>query len=332
MPDAAFLDDLAIYGPRSSLRERPSFAAAQAYCERLARRHYENFTVVSWLLPAELRPHFASIYSYCRWSDDLADETAGGEASVALLDWWETELEACYAGQTTHPVYVALLPTIREFQIPIEPFRNLLVAFRQDQNRKRYETFNELLDYCRNSANPVGRLVLYLGRCHDEERGHLADSVCTGLQLANFWQDVARDYAMGRVYLPQASCHRVGYTEEMFARHEFNPPFRQLLSDEVNRAESFLRAGQPLVALAPRQLQFDVQLFIDGGLAILKAIRKVDYNVWRTRPVVGKAAKLGLAMRAWWRSRGLTKSHRSKPSSLGIESTSHNFSQAEQTP
>jgi squalene synthase HpnC len=331
MPDAVFLDELATYGPSSPLRSRPSLAAAQAYCQQLARRHYENFTVVSWLLPAELRQHFASIYSYCRWSDDLADETAGGAASIALLDWWESQLEACYAGEATHPVFVALEPTIREFQIPIDPFRNLLIAFRQDQNRKRYETFNDLLGYCENSANPVGRLILYLGRCHDEEHGRLSDLVCTGLQLANFWQDVARDYAIGRVYLPLESCRNAGYTEEMFARREFNPQFRNLLAGEAERADQMLRAGQPLVAMMPRQLQFDVQLFIDGGLAILEATRKVDYNVWRTRPTVGKFAKVKLAAKAWWRSRGARSSFGQSETATS-HTTSGSLSKAESLP
>jgi squalene synthase HpnC len=181
----------------------------------------------------------------------------------------------------------------------------LLVAFRQDQTCTRYETFDQLLGYCRNSANPVGRLVLYLGRCHDEPRGLLADSICTGLQLANFWQDVARDYQRGRIYLPQDACRAARYDEAMFARREFNPQFRQLLSGEVARAESFFDAGQPLVALVPPALRIDVQLFLDGGRSILSAIRKIDYNVWRTRPTVSKWKKLTLLWHACqpWRTK-----------------------------
>ena len=299
---ASFIDDLAVYGPETT-GAPVSLAAAREYCRRLARSHYENFTVASWLLPAELRQPFADIYAYCRWSDDLADETAGGEQSLALLDWWQSQLEDCFRGMAAHPVFVALRPTIAEYQIPIEPFRNLLIAFRQDQLTTRYETFDELLAYCRNSANPVGRLVLCLGRCHDDERGELADHVCTGLQLANFWQDVARDYDKGRIYLPQDSCRRHGYDEAMFARREYNTHFRELLSSEVERAEAFLRGGLPLVELVPRPLRIDVQLFIDGGLAILDTIRRIDYNVWHTRPTVGKIEKLRLLLRAWWQTR-----------------------------
>jgi len=304
VPATSFTAELELYGPGSKPRDRFSPAAARQYCEILARTHYENFTVASWLLPAKLRPHFCNVYAYCRWSDDLADETAGGDASLQLLDWWESQLDLCYRGTATHPVFVALQSTIDEFEIPSDPFRDLLVAFRQDQYRNRYETFNDLLDYCRNSANPVGRLVLYLGRCHDEVRGQLSDSVCTALQLANFWQDVTRDYERGRIYLPLESCRRAGYTEAMFERHEFNPQFRQLLADEVDRAESFFRAGEPLVEQVPRELRVDVRLFIDGGLAILKAIRRIDFNVWRTRPTVGRWKKLRLLARAWlWGAR-----------------------------
>jgi squalene synthase HpnC len=299
MAATTFLDELAIYGP-SADRERPSLAEAQAYCRRLAESHYENFTVASWLLPAELRPHFCHVYAYCRWSDDLADETAGGNESLALLDWWQSQLEDCYRGVTAHPVFVALEETIREFEIPIEPFRDLLTAFRQDQIKTRYETFDELLGYCRNSANPVGRLVLHLGRCHDETRGQLSDSICTGLQLANFWQDAARDYDRSRIYLPMEDCRRFGYDEAMFARREFNPQFRELLKSEVDRAEAYLRAGQPLVDKMSPKLRVDVQLFIAGGLAILKAIRRNDYDVWQKRPTVSKTTKLGLLLRAWW--------------------------------
>jgi squalene synthase HpnC len=297
MSQPSFPDELALYGPGPAAQSCPSLAAAQAYCRRLARRHYENFTVASWLLPAELRQHFCNVYAYCRWSDDLADETAGGQQSLELLEWWQSQLDDCYRGVATHPVFVALAETIRQFEIPIEPFANLLIAFRQDQTCTRYETFDELLGYCHNSANPVGRLVLHLGRCHDELRGRLADSVCTGLQLANFWQDIARDYKIGRIYLPQESCRRAGYDETMFARGEFNPQFRELLSGEVARAESLFDAGQPLVAQVSPALRIDVQLFIDGGRAILQAIRQLDYNVWRARPVVGKWKKFQLLIR-----------------------------------
>ncbi len=275
----------------------------QGYCRHLARRHYENFTVASALLPRELRQHFHNIYAYCRWADDLADETAGGEESLRLLDWWQTQHEDCYGGRTRHPVFVALAETISRFDIPPEPFADLLTAFRQDQRTTRYETFDELLQYCRYSANPVGHLILYLGRSYDAERAKLSDSICTGLQLANFWQDVARDFDRGRIYLPQADCRRFGYDGETFARRQTNESFRALLAHEVDEATVWLVNGLPLLDVLPKELRLDVALFAHGGLAILDRIRRLDYDVWRRRPTVGRFAKLRLLVRCWWQLR-----------------------------
>ena len=315
MLQTSFAAELARFGPRSPgalapAAAAPSPAEARAYCRRLARTHYENFSVASLLLPRALRQHFYNLYAYCRWSDDLADETSDPAQSLALLDWWEGQLQACYRGSAEHPVFVALAETIREFAIPIEPLADLLVAFRQDQRVVRYPTFAELLGYCRYSANPVGRLILYLGRACDAHSAELSDSICTGLQLANFWQDVARDWDRGRIYLPQDALDAAGYTPEMFGRREFNPAFRGLLAAEVDRAESYLRAGEPLIARVPPSLRVDVSLFVAGGLAILEAIRRIDYNVWLRRPVVSRRQKFGLLAHCWWspaaiRGRGL---------------------------
>ena len=301
MADKSFAAELELYGPRARRPNRLSEADAWRYCRRLARRHYENFTVGSWLLPRRLRPHFSSIYAYCRWADDLADECGDARQSLALLDWWEDQLRACYAGEAVHPVFIALGQTIRQFDVPCEPFLDLLVAFRQDQRVTRYETSEALLEYCRWSANPVGRLVLCLARCDDPQRARLSDAVCTGLQLANFWQDVAGDWDRGRVYLPQEHCRRFGYDASMFARRECNEAFRRLLAAEVSEAEAWLRRGLPLVGMVPRWLQFDLALFIHGGLAILAAIRREDYDVWTRRPALSKRDKLRLAARCWWR-------------------------------
>ncbi len=300
MDSSQFAAHLAQFGPHAKHPETFSRERAEAYCRDLAARHYENFTVASWLLPRHLRQPFANVYAYCRWSDDLADETSGGEESLALLSWWEEQLHACYQGNVRHPVLVALAETVRQFQIPPEPFADLLVAFRQDQHQRRYSCHEEVLNYCRYSANPVGRLVLYLGRCHDDHRGRLADSVCTGLQLANFCQDVAGDYRRGRVYLPQDVCRQYGYTEEMFAQSLANEAFGQLISHEVERAEGYLRAGFALVPLVPRELQVDVELFVRGGLAILERIRRVGYDVWNQRPEVPKTQQVVLLLRCWW--------------------------------
>jgi squalene synthase HpnC len=296
-----FAADLELYGPEAAQFKRLSPRQSRRYCRRLAKRHYENFTVASRLLPRRLRQHFCNVYAYCRWADDLADETGDPARGLALLGWWERQLRECYAGKAVHPVFVALAPTIRQFEIPVEPFVDLLVAFRQDQQVTRYETFDQLLEYCRWSANPVGRLVLFLGRCYTPQRARLANSICTGLQLANFWQDVARDWDRGRVYLPQVDCRRFGYSEADFARRECNPAFRRLLAAHVQEAEGWLRRGLPLVGLMPPELQLGVGLFAHGGLAILEAIRRQDYDVWTRRPVLSKTRKLRILARCWWR-------------------------------
>src|SRR6267154_4492321 len=191
----------------------PSLQDAQAYCERLARTHYENFSVATWFLPKRLRQHFFNVYSYCRISDDLGDETGDRDASLQLLNEWETELNACYEGSPRHPVFVALAGTVQQFQIPKQTFADLLTAFRQDQKVTRYQTFDDLLGYCRNSANPVGHLVLYLCGYNDAERQKLSDFTCTALQLANFWQDVTIDYWKGRIYLPLEDLKRFEVSE-----------------------------------------------------------------------------------------------------------------------
>ena len=297
----SFSRDLELYGPQAKLIKLPSPRKSRRYCRRLARRHYENFTVASRLLPWRLRQHFCNVYAYCRWADDLADEAGDPRRGLALLDWWESHLHACYRGKTVHPVFIALAATIRKFDIPVDPFVDLLVAFRQDQHVRRYQDFGQLLNYCRYSANPVGRLVLYLGRCYTPDRERLSDLICTGLQLANFWQDVARDWEQGRLYLPLADCRRFGYDEAMLAQREANEPFRRLLAAEVDQAEGYLRRGLPLATLMPAGLQLDVALFARGGLAILDAIRRQDYDVWTRRPTVSRKEKLFLLASCWWR-------------------------------
>ena len=295
-----FSNDLQLYGPEATLPKPLSARNGRKYCRRLARRHYENFTVASLLLPWGLRQHFYNIYAYCRWADDLADEVHDPVRSRALLDWWEKLLRECYDGKASHPVFLALADTIARFKIPQDPFIDLLVAFRQDQSQRRYEDLGKLLQYCRYSANPVGRLVLYLGKCHTPDRTALSDSICTGLQLANFWQDVARDWENGRVYIPQADCRRFAYDEAMFERRECNDAFRRLMKAEVDLAESHLRQGLPLVRLMPDALKLDVYLFIQGGLTILRAIRRQNYDVWSSRPAISKGEKLRILAVCWW--------------------------------
>ena len=227
--------------------QRPTLDQARAYCRRLATTHYENFHVASWFLPARLRPHFHSIYAYCRIADDLGDEVGNREQSLALLDMWGRELDACYRGEARHPVFVALAETIRACDIPQQPFADLLVAFRQDQNVLRYQTMDDVLDYCRYSANPVGRLVLYACGYRDPEMFRLSDFTCTALQLANFWQDVSADYARGRIYLPLEDMQRYGVDEATIARREPTPAFRELMRHEVDYARQLFAQGLPLI-------------------------------------------------------------------------------------
>ena len=272
----------------------PTLAEAQEYCRRLARTHYENFSVATWFLPWRLRQHFCNVYAYCRISDDLGDEVGDPRQSLALLDAWEEELNACYAGKPRHPVFVALTPTIEECRIPRAPFADLLTAFRQDQTVTRYPTFNDLLGYCINSANPVGRLVLYACGYSDSERQQLSDSTCTALQLANFWQDVVVDYGKGRIYLPVEDLKTYGVGEADIAERQFGPQFRELMRFEVARARDWFERGRPLIGMVDRQLAIDIELFSRGGEQILNSIERQDYNVLRARPVISKPRKFAL--------------------------------------
>src|SRR5450755_2166958 len=224
-----------------------SVQEAQQYTRWVATHHYENFNVASWLLPADLHQHFYNVYAYCRWADDLGDEIPEKNRALALLNWWERELNACYDGRPSHPVFVALRETVVAKDIPEQLFVDLLKAFRHDQTVKRYDTWAEVLDYCVYSANPVGRLVLYLCGYRDEERQRLSDFTCTALQLANFWQDVIVDYAKDRIYLPLEDLARFGCTEDQIARREFTPAFRELMRFEVDRARGLFEQGMPLV-------------------------------------------------------------------------------------
>ncbi len=276
----------------------PSLQEAQAYCERLARSHYENFSVATWFLPARLRQHFYNVYSYCRISDDLGDEVGNPRQSLEMLDQWEAELAACYAGSPRHPVFVALAETVRLFSIPKHEFSDLLIAFRQDQTVTRFETFNDLLGYCRYSANPVGHLVLYLGGYSDAERQQLSDCTCTALQLANFWQDVTVDYQKGRIYLPLEDMRRHGVTETDIAARRATPGFIELMRFEVQRAREWFDRGLPLIKMVSKELAIDLELFSRGGQEILNAIERQHFNVLGRRPVISKPRKLWLVARA----------------------------------
>ncbi|WP_422930378.1 squalene synthase HpnC [Singulisphaera sp. PoT] len=305
-----FTDELKRYGPDASYEM--TRVEARDYCAKLTASHYENFSVVTWLTPKDLRPAFRSIYAFCRWSDDLGDEVGDPVRSKELLAWWGDELRAVYRGKAHHPVMLALSETIEEFAIPIDPFEALISAFVQDQTVVEYETFPQLLDYCTRSANPVGHLVLYLARCFDETNARLSDATCTGLQLANFWQDVGRDLTIGRIYLPRESRIRFGYSDEDLHARRFTPAFAELLEFEVGRARMLLEHGRALVPRMPRALAVDVDLFSLGGLAILDKIEEQRFDVWSSRPKLSKWQKVALLVRAYL---GLSKAPKSVPGS-----------------
>src|SRR5580700_8858674 len=276
----------------------PSLEDAREYCRRLARTHYENFSVATWFLPKNLRQDFLNVYAYCRISDDLGDEVGDATASLALLDEWQQQLDACYEGDPRHPVFVALKETVRKFEIPKHEFSDLLIAFRQDQTVTRFETFDDVLAYCRYSANPVGHLVLYLCSYHDPERQQLSDYTCTALQLANFWQDVSVDYAKGRIYLPLEDLRRYSVSEEDIQHNRNTPAFREMMRFEVERARQWFDRGLPLVSKVDGGLAVDIELFSRGGQEILNAIERQNFAVLGRRPAISKTRKLALVGRA----------------------------------
>jgi squalene synthase HpnC len=252
--------------------------------------------VVSFLLPKRLHQDFYNVYAYCRWADDLGDETGDRDESLRLLAWWRTELDAMYQGRATHPVFAALLPTVQRYAIPREPFADLIDAFVQDQTVSRYRNWDELFGYCRNSANPVGRLVLYLGGYSDQRRQYLSDATCTGLQLANFWQDVTVDQLKDRVYIPLEIMERHGYTVEDLCAHRFTPAFRETMREIVEKARQLFAEGMPLIGMVNRRLSLDLDLFSRGGMRVLDKIARQDYNVLASRPSVSKAERVGLLL------------------------------------
>lgn len=278
--------------------EVPSLEKARAYCWRLAHSHYENFSVATWFLPKRLRQHFCNVYAYCRISDDLGDEVGDPATSLRLLEEWQTELNACYAGNPRHPVFVALAETVTVFDIPQTPFSDLLTAFRQDQTVTRFPTFKELVRYCHYSANPVGHLVLYMCGYRDAERQQLSDFTCTALQLANFWQDVTVDFAKGRIYLPleDLSCYRVSEDDIATARN--TSAFCEMMKFEVQRVREWFERGLPLVDRVDRELAVDLELFSRGGQEILNAIERQRFAVLGNRPSISKPRKLALVARA----------------------------------
>jgi len=273
-------------------------AEAQKYTRWLATDHYENFNVVSWLLPKTLHQHFYNVYAYCRWADDLGDEVPDSSRALELLAWWEHELNSCYEGKPSHPVFVALRETIVAKDIPKQPFADLLKAFRQDQTIKRYLNLDAVLGYCVNSANPVGRLVLYLCGYRDVERQRLSDATCTALQLANFWQDVGRDLDIGRIYIPLDAAAAQGLSESDIVERRFDERYVRLMKDLITRTRALFAEGQPLAKMVDGRLSVDLEMFTHGGLAVLDAIETMGYDTLHHRPAVSKLKQAALLGRA----------------------------------
>ena len=318
----AILDQLETFGPDQC--RQLSYEQAADYTRRLAKSHAENFTVVSWLLPSHLRKDFRNVYAFCRWADDLGDQTGDPARSLELLAWWRSELDTCYRHQPRHPVFVALSRTIEKHQIPRKPFDDLIDAFVQDQKINRYDRFDQVVDYCTRSADPVGRLVLYMCGYRDPQRQQLADATCTALQLANFWQDVRRDVLeRDRVYVPAEVAARHGLDVDLMVKviridqqsdpsclgcptaqdipspgiHALQPAYQATIRELVERTWLLFETGRGLWPLLDHQVRSDVKLFTLGGESILRLIEKMNYNTIMTRPSLGKGAKLALVLR-----------------------------------
>jgi squalene synthase HpnC len=270
---------------------------ALSYTRWLATHHYENFHVVSFLLPRRLHQDFYNVYSFCRWADDLGDEIGDTQESLRLLAWWRDQLLAMYAGEATHPVFVALRDTVDKHKLPIDPFDDLIKAFEQDQVVTRYRTWDELFDYCKYSANPVGHLVLGLCGYSDAARQRLSDATCTALQLANHWQDIAVDLEKDRVYIPLEVLDASGYSlEELYARR-YNAKFEIAMAEICETARRLFLKGRPLADMVDRRLAIDLDLFSRGGLKILDKIAAQNFDVLSRRPVVSKAERIALLVR-----------------------------------
>jgi squalene synthase HpnC len=278
-------------------------ARAYAHCERVAREHYENFPVASHLLPAAMRPHIAAIYAFARTADDYADEPgmAPGER-LRLLDAWAAQL-AAVAGRESctgihdslpDPVFVALGRTIRDCRLPLTLFEDLLSAFRQDVTTTRYDSWASVLDYCRRSANPVGRLVLRVAGYHDPRLDAQSDSVCTALQLANFWQDLGRDWAIGRLYVPSDDWIPAGAREEDLTAGRLTPEWRGVMRVMVRRTRELFAAGRGVCNGVGGRLRWELRLTWLGGSRILDALERADFDVFRHRPSLGKRDIPGL--------------------------------------
>jgi len=293
------IDQLDRFGPTHC--QTLSRDEALAYTMDLATGHYENFSVISRLVPRELRPHFAAVYAFCRWADDLGDEAGDPQRALELLGWWRQELADCYAGRPRHPVFVALQPTVERFDIPAKPFEDLIDAFEQDQAVDRYQTWEQVVDYCTRSADPVGRLVLYLSGYRDEQRQQLSDTTCTALQLVNFWQDVRRDILeRDRIYVPTDVLGDHGLTHHDLIAHvrgERRVDAKPVIRELVDRTWPLFAEGRKLWPLIQGPTRSSIKLFTLGGEHIMRRIEQIDYRTHDQRPKLTKFTKAMLVLR-----------------------------------
>jgi squalene synthase HpnC len=293
---------------RGRISGTTDIAGAFAWCEHLTRSHYENFPVASLFIPRDKRPYVCAVYAFARTADDFADEGDDPPAvRLRNLDDWGEKLDAAYRGRTDHPVFVAIAETAARTGIQKSLLADLLTAFRLDVTKKRYSSAAELLQYCAFSANPVGRIVLQIFDGSNERSCALSDSICTGLQLANFAQDVSMDWRKGRLYVPLDDMSRFGYTEKDLEKGTVDRRFRELMTLQVDRARGLLREGSPLIAEGPRAIRFELALTVQGGLAILKRVEQIGFDVLSRRPVIPLMEKarivvMAIARRNAWTS------------------------------
>jgi squalene synthase HpnC len=296
------------FGPERC--EAMSAQAARDWCRQLASSHYENFSVLSTLVPTRLREDFAVVYAFCRWSDDLGDEMGSCQRAQELLGWWRQELDACFAGAPRHPVFVALQPTIARHNLPMAPFADLIAAFQQDQVKSRYATWAELEDYCTRSANPVGRLVLGLFQEATPERVALSDCTCTALQITNHIQDVRRDLLeRDRIYLPREATAGIADFDERLRSsavqgfacdHRFLAEYREAIAPLVDRTWTLFGRGHALLPMLSAESRPVVRLFGQGGQTVLRSIQDWNFETCLHRPKLGALTKFRLLARAWW--------------------------------
>ncbi len=268
------------------------------YCERLARMHYENFPVGAVLIPKKLRPHVWAIYAFARRADDIADEDFFEADRIPALEAWEALLIESIQGRVNHPIFIALKESLRRFDLPVQLFKDLLTAFKMDVTIKRHAQFKDLLFYCHHSANPVGRLILLLFGYREEKLMLLSDKICTALQLANFWQDIAVDLKKNRIYLPQEDLAQFQYSEAELFQKSFNPNFKALMEFQVQRTEEMFKEGADLVKHLKGRLKWEIKCIILGGMKILSKIRELNFNTLAQRPAISKKEKLQLLMKS----------------------------------